>query len=408
MNIYNLTWVIQMKIISRDDYLNKMIRVMNTPDIKVITGVRRAGKSKLLEMFIKYINNNVHNSNIIHINYNEKKYDGILTGEKLYEYISKKYIKGMENFVLIDEIQKCVGFEDTINSIHSEEKYRIYITGSNAFLLSSDLATLFTGRTFEINVYPFSFEEYNKYFNNINRYTAFNEYFNDGGMSGSYLYDNRNDKNQYLKSIYNTMILRDIVQKYKIKNEPLLHKLSDYLLDNISNITSSTKIENSLKNDIETGDHKTIANYLEYLCNAFLFYRVRRFDIKGKTFLKSQDKYYLVDTAFRRAIHGRKEEDYGRILENIVAIELLRRGYDIYVGTLYNKEIDFVAMKNDEQIYIQVADNVASEETLKREITPLLSIKDGYKKIIIARLNHEGFIKDGIEIIDISDWLLNK
>lgn len=399
-----------MKLITRNEYLDKMIRVINTPDIKVITGVRRAGKSKLLESFIKYIEKNISNYNIIHVNYNEKKYDKLLNGEKLYEYISKNYIPKKENFVLIDEIQKCVGFEDTINSIHAEEKYKIYITGSNAFLLSSDLATLFTGRTFEINVFPFSFKEYNQYFNNENHYLAFNSYMNDGGMSGSYLYDNIEDKNQYLKNIYTTMILRDIVKKYGIKNESLLNKLSDYLLDNISNITSSTKLENILKNeiDVKTGDHKTISNYLEYLCNAFMFYRVRRYDIKGKSYLKSQDKYYLVDTSFRRAIHGRKEEDYGRVLENIVAIELLRRGYDIYVGTLYDKEIDFVAMKNDEQIYIQVSDNIDNENTMKREITPLLSIKDGYKKIIIARLNHEGYIKDGIEVIDISDWLLDK
>ncbi len=397
-----------MKIIERDDYLTRMIRVINTPDIKVITGVRRAGKSKLLELFINYIKNNINNYNIIHINYNEKKYDNLLNGNKLYEYISNNYINEKENFVLIDEIQKCIGFENTINSIHAEEKYKIYITGSNAFMLSSDLSTLFTGRTFEIDVYPFSFKEYIKYFKNDNYYLAFNSYMNDGGMSGSYLYENKEDKREYLKGIYKTLILRDIVQKYNVKNEPLLNKLSDYLLDNISNITSSTKLENILKSELETGDHKTISNYLDYLCNAFAFYRVKRYDIKGKNYLKSQDKYFLVDTSFRRAILGRKEEDYGRVLENIVAIELLRRGYDIYVGTFYEKEIDFVAMKQEEQIYIQVTDNIDSETTLKREITPLLSIKDGYKKIIIARLNHEGFIKDGIEIIDIADWLLEK
>ena len=397
-----------MKIIDRDMYLNTMIRVIDTPDIKVITGVRRSGKSKLLELFKKYIEKNIDNSNIIHINYNLKKFDNLLIGDKLYNYIDGNFDENKENYVLIDEIQKCNGFEDVINSIHAEEKYHIYITGSNAFLLSSDLATLFTGRTFEIKIYPFSFEEYMKYFNYDNQYLAFNTFMQDGGMSGSYLYKELVDKNNYLSDIYNTLILRDIVQKYNIKNEDLLKKLSDYLLDNVSNLTSSTKIENLLKSSNQTADHKTIAKYIEYLCNAYAFYKVRRYDIKGKRYLNTQDKYYLVDTSFRRAILGRKNEDYGRILENIVAIELLRRGYEIYVGTLYEKEVDFVAMKNDEQIYIQVTDDLESEKVLNREITPLLNIRDGYKKIIIAKLNHEGYIKEGIEIIDIADWLLNK
>ena len=397
-----------MKIIDRDMYLNTMIRVIDTPDIKVITGVRRSGKYKLLELFKKYIEKNIDNSNIIHINYNLKKFDNLLIGDKLYNYIDDNFDENKENYVLIDEIQKCNGFEDVINSIHAEEKYHIYITGSNAFLLSSDLATLFTGRTFEIKIYPFSFEEYMKYFNYDNHYLAFNTFMQDGGMSGSYLYKELVDKNNYLSDIYNTLILRDIVQKYNIKNEDLLKKLSDYLLDNVSNLTSSTKIENLLKSSNQTADHKTIAKYIEYLCNAYAFYKVRRYDIKGKKYLNTQDKYYLVDTSFRRAILGRKNEDYGRILENIVAIELLRRGYEIYVGTLYEKEVDFVAMKNDEQIYMQVTDNLESEKVLNREITPLLNIRDGYKKIIIAKLNHEGYIKEGIEIIDIADWLLNK
>ena len=397
-----------MKIIDRDMYLNTMIRVIDTPDIKVITGVRRSGKSKLLELLKKYIEKNIDNSNIIHINYNLKKFDNLLIGDKLYNYIDGNFDENKENYVLIDEIQKCNGFEDVINSIHAEEKYHIYITGSNAFLLSSDLATLFTGRTFEIKIYPFSFEEYMKYFNYDNQYLAFNTFMQDGGMSGSYLYKELVDKNNYLSDIYNTLILRDIVQKYNIKNEDLLKKLSDYLLDNVSNLTSSTKIENLLKSSNQTADHKTIAKYIEYLCNAYAFYKVRRYDIKGKKYLNTQDKYYLVDTSFRRAILGRKNEDYERILENIVAIELLRRGYEIYVGNLYEKEVDFVAMKNDEQIYIQVTDNLESEKVLNRKITPLLNIRDGYKKIIIAKLNHEGYIKEGIEIIDIADWLLNK
>ena len=397
-----------MKLIERKYYLDKLIRVIDTPDIKVITGVRRSGKSKLLEALQKYIDKNYDNANIIHINYNLKKFDKINTGDLLYEYVDKQFVNGKDNFLLIDEIQKCENFEETINSFHAEERFKIFITGSNAFLLSSDLATLFTGRTFEISIFPFSFKEYMIYYKNDNIYNSFDKYIKDGGMSGSYLYQEDEDKSSYLKDIYETLIIRDVVQKYKIKNKDLLNKLSDYLLDNISNITSSRKIENTLKSNKLKAEHKTINRYIEYLCNAFAFYRVRRYDIKGKKYLISQDKYYLSDVSFRSSILGKKNMDYGRILENIVAIELLRRGYEIYVGTLYNKEVDFVAVKRDEQIYIQVSDNINSEKTLKREISPLLSIKDGYKKIIITRLNHESYLQDGIEIIDIADWLLRK
>ena len=395
-----------MKLIERKYYLDKVIRVIDTPDIKVITGVRRSGKSKLLEALQKYIDKNYDNANIIHINYNLKKFDKINTGDLLYEYVDKQFVNGKDNFLLIDEIQKCKDFEETINSFHAEERFKIFITGSNAFLLSSDLATLFTGRTFEIPIFPFSFKEYMIYYKNDNIYNSFDKYIKDGGMSGSYLYKEDEDKSAYLKDIYETLIIRDVVQKYKIKNKDLLNKLSDYLLDNISNITSSRKIENTLKSNKLKAEHKTINRYIDYLCNAFAFYKVRRYDIKGKKYLVSQDKYYLSDHSFRTAILGKKNMDYGRVLENIVAIELLRRGYEIYVGTLYNKEIDFVAMKKDKQVYIQVSENISDSKSMEREINPLLSIKDGYKKMIITRLNHESFLQEGIEVIDIADWLL--
>ena len=395
-----------MKLILRDFYLDILIRVSNTPDIKVITGVRRSGKSKLLESFQKHIENNNPKSNIIHINYNLKKFSDILDGDSLYEYVESQYKKGTDNYILIDEVQRCKNFEETINSFHAEEKFKIFITGSNAFLLSSDLATLFTGRCFEISIFPFSLKEYMTYYSIENQYAAFERYMKEGGMAGSYIYYNQNDKDKYIKEIYETLIIRDIVKKYGIRNKELLGKISDYLLDNISNITSSTKIEKTLKSNKLKADHKTIGKYIEYLCNAYAFYRVRRYDIKGKKYLVSQDKYYLSDHSFRYAILGKKNMDYGRALENIVAIELLRRGYEIYVGTLYQKEIDFVAMKNNEQIYIQVCENLNDEKTLNREISPLLSIKDGYKKMIITRLNHEGYLQDGIEVIDIADWLL--
>lgn len=395
-----------MKIIDRDMYLNTMIRVIDTPDIKVITGVRRSGKSKLLELLKKYIEKNIDNSNIIHINYNLKKFDNLLIGDKLYNYIDGNFDENKENYVLIDEIQKCNGFEDVINSIHAEEKYHIYITGSNAFLLSSDLATLFTGRTYEIQVYPFSFKEFMKYFNYENAQDAFEKYVLEGGMAGSYIYNDVNKKYNYINDVYNALIVRDIQQKYNIQNIGLMDSLTEFMMDNVSNLTSYRKIANILNQaSINTND-KTIANYINYLCDAFAFYKIRRYDIQGKRYLSSVDKYYLVDQTFKYAKLGTKNMNYGRIYENIVAIELLRRGYEIYVGELYNAEVDFVAMKMNEKIYVQVSDNISDDKTFEREVRPLLKIKDAYPKILIARTRHDDYQYEGIQIYDLANWLL--
>lgn len=397
-----------MKLIERDFYLEKLKNVIGTPDIKVITGVRRSGKSKLLENFKDYINKNVSNVNIIHINFNLNKYEELKNYHKLNEYIENAYIEGKNNFVLIDEVQLCQNFELTVNSLHAEEKYDIYITGSNAFLLSSDLATLFTGRTFEIKVYPFSFKEYLEYFELNDNYNAFESYIKEGGMAGSYLYHDIESKYDYIKEVFNTLIVRDIRQKYRIKNTILMDKLVDFLMDNVSNLTSSRSIADTLTLDKDKINHKTINTYIQYLCNAFAFYRIRRYDISGKKYLSSTDKYYLSDHAFRYARFGTKNLDYGRIMENIVAIELLRRGYEVYVGVLYQKEIDFVAMKRNEKIYIQVADSISEEKTFQREVAPLFQIKDAYPKIIISRTHHEKYDYEGVSIIDIADWLENK
>lgn len=393
-----------MKLIKRE-YLNTLIDVMGTPDIKIITGVRRSGKSKLLELFKEYIINNVKNYNVIDINYNSLDFESLKEYHKLNDYIEQRYKKGMNNFVLIDEVQMYEGFEKTINSLHAEEKYDIYITGSNAFLLSSDLATLFTGRTFEIEVYPFSFKEYLDYFKYTNIDDAFNKYVMEGGMSGSYLYNSIDKKYDYLNDIYNTLIVRDIFERNKIKDEKLMSSLKDFLMDNISNRTSLRSISNSLNNiNLET-NHKTVGNYIQYWCEAFAFYKISRYDIKRKKYLNSDEKYYLSDHAFRYARLGTKSLDYGRVYENIVAIELLRRGYEVYTGTLYNKEVDFIALKRNEKIYIQVSDNIDYEETLKREVEPLLQIKDAYPKVIIARTRHEDYQYEGIQIYDIANWL---
>ena len=394
-----------MKLIKRE-YLKDLIDVIGTPDIKIITGVRRSGKSKLLEMFKNYIIENIKNYNIIGINFNLVKFDNLRDYISLNNYIEKQYIEGKNNFVLIDEVQMCKEFERTINSLHAEEKFDIYITGSNAFLLSSDLATLFTGRTYEIQVYPFSFKEFMKYFNYESAQDAFEKYVLEGGMSGSYIYNDVKQKYNYINEVYNALIVRDIQQKYNIQNIGLMDSLTEFLMDNVSNLTSYRKVANKLnENNINTND-KTISNYINYLCDAFAFYKIRRYDIQGKRYLSSVDKYYLVDQTFKYAKLGTKNMNYGRIYENIVAIELLRRGYEVYVGELYNAEIDFVAMKMNEKIYIQVSDNISDDKTFEREVRPLLKIKDAYPKMIISRTRHEDYQYEGIQIYDLANWLL--
>ena len=384
-----------------------MINVIGTPDIKVLTGVRRSGKSKLLEAFMDYIMKNISNANIIHINFNLSKYDNLKEYKALNEYIETNYVDGKDNFVLIDEIQMCNKFELCINNLHATEMYDIYITGSNAFLLSSDLATLFTGRTFEIKVYPFSFSEYVNYFGLTDNYTAFDSYMLEGGMAGSYLYKEQEDKYEYIENVFDTLILRDIRQKYNIKNPALMDRISQFLMDNVSNLTSARNITDTLISNKDKINHKTVSNYLSYLCNAFAFYKFCRYDIKGKKYLASNDKYYLSDHTFRYAKLGTKNLDNGRVIENIVAIELLRRGYEVYVGVLYKKEIDFVAIKRNEKIYIQVSDNITPPDTFNREVESLLKIRDAYPKMIIARTRNPEYQYEGIKIVDVADWLLD-
>ena len=394
-----------MKLIDRTGYLQKLINVIGTPDIKVITGVRRSGKSKLLEAFKEYVEETYVDANIIHINFNLTKYESYKDYHVLNDYIEQSYVKGKENFVLIDEVQMCPNFEITINNLHAMEKFDIYITGSNAFLLSSDLATLFTGRTFEVKVYPFSFKEFLQYYSLNDNYSAFDRYLKEGGMAGSYLYKEQEAKYDYIADVFDTLIVRDIRQKYKIRNRILMDRIVDFLMDNISNLTSARNIADALTNNKDKINHKTVGSYLEYLCNAFAFYKFRRYDIQGKRYLASNDKLYLSDHTFRYAKLGTKNLDVGRVLENIVAIELLRRGYEVYVGVLYKREIDFVALKRSEKIYIQVSDNISDKKTFKREVEPLLQIKDAYPKMVIARTRSEEYQYEGIRIIDIADWL---
>lgn len=404
MRSFITLYTVIMTIIQRS-YLQKLINVIGTSDIKVITWVRRSWKSELLIAFKKYLDDTIIDSNIIDINFSDYQYKSLRNADELYKFVESKYDSLKQNFLLIDEVQMCDGFEDVINSFHNSKKYDIYLTWSNAFLSSSDLATLFTWRTFEISIFPFSFQEFLKYYKYDDLDLAFWEFIDKGWMAWSYQYETMDEKNDYIKWIYETLIRRDIINKYHIKYWELLDNITKYLMDNISNITTIRKITNELKSKWTPINHKTISSYIQYLCNAFIFYKIKRYDIHWKRYLSMQDKYYLVDHKFRYAINWNKNQDIWRVYENIVAIELLRRWYEIYVWVLHNKEIDFVAMKRDEVIYIQVSDNINDEKTFQREITPLLQIRDAYPKILIARTRQSTYQHDGVQIIDIARWL---
>ncbi len=390
----------------RRKYLDDIIRMIGTEDIKVITGVRRSGKSFLLDDFKKYVIENIKEANIISFDLSSLKYEELREYHALNDYVEKHYVNNKRNFLFIDEVQMCKGFELALNSLHASRKYDIYITGSNAFLAGSDLATLFVGRTYTIEVYPFSFAEFMRYFNYQDRYEAFDKYVREGGMSGSYEYRTLEDKYGYLRETYDTLIVRDIEEKHGVKNVAVMDRLSDFLMDNASKPTSTRNITNTLISNKIEASNKTIAEYVKYLCEAYAFYKVRRYDIKGKRYLTSTDKYYLSDHAFRYAKLGTKVANFGDTYENIVAIELMRRGYEVYVGAMRDSEIDFVAIKDGEKLYIQVSYLIIERETMEREVAPLINIPGGYQKLLIAGTRQSEMQYEGIRIVDIADWLL--
>lgn len=398
-----------MKTIVRKNYLNRIIELKDTPDIKIITGIRRSGKSKLMQAYIEYLKTNYDNINIIFIDFMDLKFEEIKEYHALHSYVEQHYVAGKMNYLFVDEAQMCPKFELAINSLYSKGKYDIYVTGSNAFLLSADLATLFTGRYIEIHVFPFSFQEYCEYYSDVSdKDKLFDEYSFKGGLAGSYLYPNDRDRVTYIKEVYETIVTRDLVQKYALPDTTVLQRLSEFLMDNISNLTSPNKVSQLLTANNVSTNHVTVRKYIKYLCNAFVFYDIKRYDIRGKKYLESSEKFYLCDTGIRYAILGSRNMDYGRVYENMVCIELLRRGYDVYVGKLYQKEIDFVAQRGSEKIYIQVSDNISAQETFEREYSPLLQIRDAYTKMIIARTRHPKYSYEGIVIYDIAEWLLEE
>ena len=368
-----------------------------------------AAASLLMKAYIRKIREMQPDANIIYVDFFNLKYEGLKEYHTLYDYIENHYDAKQQNYVFVDEVQLCEKFELAINSLHTSRKYNLYITGSNAFLLSSDLTTLFTGRYIEIHVFPFSFAEFSRYFaGEHDTSKLFDDYVIKGGLPGSYAYRTERDRTNYIRDVYDTIISRDLVTKYHLLDTTTLEHLAEFIMDNVSKLTSPNNIIDMLTANVVATNHKTVGNDIRYLCDAYIFYGIRRYSIRGKKYLKTSVKYYLSDAGIRFVRLGRRNLDYGRMYENIVCIELMRRGFEVYVGKLYQEEVDFVAVRGDEKMYIQVCDDISRSETFEREYDPLLKIKDAYPKIILANTRHATYDYEGIKIHNLSDWLLKQ
>ena len=400
-------------MIIRDTYLKRMIDAKDTELIKVITGVRRSGKSTLLLMFKEYlIKNDISTDNIIYINFESAIYDDIKDYKDLYKFVASK-IKQGKMYLLLDEVQNVTAWEKAVNSFKVDFDIDIYITGSNAYLLSSELSTLLSGRYIEIKIYPLSFKEY-LIFNNYDKNNLeekFNEYLKYGGLPAiTLIKDNSDLVLSYLDDIYNTIVKKDIIDRNNIKDTALLENIIRYLSNNIGSPISTTKISNYLNSNKITSNsnHQTVDNYLNMLEKSFIVYKVERTDIKSKALLKTLGKYYICDTGIRNIILGFRNINEGHLLENVVYLELLRRGYRVNIGKSGFYEIDFVAENPNVIKYYQVTQTLSDDKVKQREIRSLENISDNYEKIILTMDKTINNDFNGIKVINIIDWLLKK
>jgi len=404
-------------MIKRNLYLEEIKKYINKPIIKVITGMRRSGKSMILKLIQEELENvGIIKENIIYMNFESLIYIDIKDFETLYKHIIEKtFNKKGKIYILLDEIQEVKGWEKAINSFLVDLDIDIYITGSNANLLSSELATYIAGRYVEIKIYPLSFQEYIDFVSENNKENPlsldeyFNQYLNFGGLPGIHIFNyNKEEIYQYLVDVYNSILLRDVIARNNIRDIELLERVVLYIMDNIGNTFSAKSISDFLKNQGRKLSVETIYNYLKALENAFIISKVQRYDIKGKNILETQEKYYLSDLGFRHAKLGYQSNDISGYLENIVFLELLRRKYKVNIGKQNNKEIDFVANLRDENLYLQVTYLLASEETIEREFSPLKSIKDNYSKLVLSMDNLPESNVEGIKRKKIIDFLLER
>lgn len=403
-------------MIKRESYINEIKKFMNKPIIKVITGMRRSGKSIILKLISEeLINEGVSSNNIIYINFESLMFSELTDFKKLYNYIVEKSqtLQG-KIYILLDEIQEVEHWEKAINSFMVDLNCDIYITGSNANLLSSELATYIAGRYVEIKIYPLSFKEYIEFakIQNPNKILSNEEYFEQylqfGGLPGIHNFDYEKENiYQYLSDIYNSVLLKDVIARNGIRDIELLERVVLYILDNIGNTFSAKNISDFLKSQGRKLSRETVYNYLKALENAYIISKVQRYDIKGKALLETQEKFYLMDLGLRHSKLGYRANDIAGYLENIIYLELMRRKYTVNIGKLSTKEVDFIGTLRDEKLYIQVTYLLATPETIEREFYPLKNINDNYPKYVLSMDNLERYNIDGIIRERIIDFLLN-
>ena len=399
-------------LIQRKEYFDKLIGYKDKKIIKVITGIRRCGKSTLLKLFEEYLlNNGVLENQITFINFEDYEFDDLKDPKQLYKYIKERLVKDKNNYLLLDEIQNVKDFQKVIDSFFIKDNIDIYITGSNAHMLSGELATLLSGRYVKIEMLPLSFSEYVSVINNPNASVEqlYKEYIETSSFPYVLNLEKKNNQiKEYLNSIYDTVILKDVIARKKISDVMMLESVMRFLMDNIGNQLSTKKISDTMTSNGRKISVRNVENYISAFMESYIIYEAKRYDIRGKQYLKTLEKYYIVDIGLRNAMLGNSGRDVGHILENVIYLELIRRGYEVYIGKIEDVEVDFVARDENGIKYIQVAATVRDEKTLARELRPLQKIHDHYPKCILTLDMDPIADYEGIRKINALEFLLHK
>ena len=397
-------------MIQRQEYLDTLIRFRDKQLIKVVTGIRRCGKSTLFELFQEYLRTDgVTDAQIISVNLEEGEYDEIETYKHLYKYVNDRITSGKKTYIFLDEVQRVADFQKAVDSLYVKKDCDVYITGSNAYLLSGELATLLSGRYVEVKMLPLSFKEYMTNFpEEANLERLYVDYIQNSAFPYALEIVKPKDRRQYLQGIYDTIVLKDIISRKKFPDTAMLKSVTRFMFDNIGNLCSAKKISDTMTSDGRKISVNTVESYLTALTECFVLYQIGRYDIKGKQYLKTGDKYYAADVGLRYALLGTKKADMGHILENVVFLELARRGYDIYIGKVGKTEVDFIAVGDEGEEYYQVAYTVIDPDgaALRRELAPLEAISDHNPKYLLTMDNTPPVSHNGIKQINALDWLL--